>query len=339
MVLGNSLESLLTAAAIALGVLLLFWALIALARRKLRNAAATSTGVDDFFAGVTQQTKLLLLILPAIFLGARALVLPRDLARLLRIGAALSLIAQSALWTSGVIDFWLRRYRRTRVETDPGAVMTVNVFRIGALVAVWLIAALVAIEYLGFNVTTLIAGLGIGGVAVALALQNILGDLFASLSIVIDKPFVIGDAIAVDEHAGTVEHIGLKTTRLRASGGEQLIFSNGDLLKSRRIRNFKRMNERRAVLRFSVSRETPPEKLERVPTLLRAAVEKQEAVQFERAYIAGVGNAGFEVELAFGVASGEYEAFADARQAVILDVARAFQAEGIAFAWPAHALC
>ena len=338
MVLGNSVESLLTAAGIALGVLVLFWALIALTRRKLRHAAETSTGVDDFFFGVSQRTKLLLLILPALFLGARVLVLPRDLGRLLRIGAALSLVAQSALWTSGVIDFWLRRYRRLRADSDPGAVMTVNVFRIGALVAVWLVAALVAIEYLGFNVTTLIAGLGIGGVAVALALQNILGDLFASLSIVIDKPFVIGDAIAVDEHTGTVEHIGLKTTRLRATGGEQLIFSNGDLLKSR-IRNFKRMNERRAVLRLAVSHETPVEKLERVPLLLQAAVEKLPAAKFERAHVAAIGTSGFEVELAFSVDSGEYAAFADARQAVILEVARSLQAEEIALAWRAHALC
>jgi small-conductance mechanosensitive channel len=329
---GNSPQALLTAAGIAAGFLLFFWALIALTRRKLRHAATTETGVDDFFLLVSRRTKLLLLILPALLLGARALELPKELARLLRLGAILSFVIQTALWASGVIDFWIHRYRKSRMETDPGAVMTVNVFRIGAIVAVWLVAALVAIGNLGFDVSALIAGLGIGGVAVALAVQNILGDLFASLSIVIDKPFVIGDAISVDEHAGTVEHIGLKTTRIRAAGGEQLIFSNGDLLKSR-IRNFKRMTERRALMTIGLSHETSAEKLERVPLILRAIVEKQPRTRFDRAHLVNITAAAFEIELVFFVLSAEYGPFADTKQAVILDLVRAFSAEKIDLAW------
>lgn len=332
MTFGNSPEALLTAAAISAGVLILFWSLIALTRRKLRHAHTTGTDVDDFFLGVSRRTKLLLLILPAIFLGARALELPRELARLLRLGAILSLVVQSALWTTGVIDFWIHRYRRSRIETDPGAVMTVYVFRIAAVAAVWIVAVVVAIGNLGFDVSALIAGLGIGGVAVALAVQNILGDLFASLSIVIDKPFVIGDAISVDEHAGTVEHIGLKTTRLRAASGEQLIFSNGDLLKSR-IRNFKRMTERRALLHIGLSHETPAEKLERVPSILRDIVEKQPQTRFDRAHLVNISTTGFDVELVFFVLSAEYGPFVEIRQAVILDLVRAFSAEGIELAW------
>jgi len=330
--LGNSLESLLTAASIAAGVLILFWVLIALTRAKLRNAPDTSTEVDDFFLGVSRRTKLLLLILPAVFLGARALVLPKDIAKLLRAGAAVSFIAQVALWASGVIDFWTQRYRRARLETDPGAVMTVNVFRIAAIAAVWIVAALVAVGNLGFDVSALIAGLGIGGVAVALAMQNILGDLFASLSIVIDKPFVIGDAIAVDEHSGTVEHIGLKTTRIRSAGGEELIFANGDLLKSR-IRNFKRMTERRALLRIAVDPATPIEKLERAPILLRALVEKEPRTRFDRAHVVGLGATAFELELVFFVLSADYADFSNIRQQVIFDVVRAFAAEEIALSW------
>ena len=329
---GYSASSLLTAAAIAAGVLLLFWALIALTRRKLAHAHTTETDLDDFFLGVSRRTKLLLLILPAIFLGARALVLPLELAKLLRAGAAVSFIAQSALWATGVIDFWIRRYRKSRIDTDPGAVMTVNVFRVGAVAAVWIVAALVAIGNLGFDVSALIAGLGIGGVAIALATQNILGDLFASLSIVIDKPFVIGDSISVDGHAGTVEHIGLKTTRLRASDGEQLIFSNGDLLKSR-IRNFKRMTERRALLKIAVAHDTSADKLERVPLLLRALVEKQPQARFDRAHVVAFGAAAFEMELVFFVLSADYDDFSDVRQRVIFDSVRAFEAEGIEIGW------
>lgn len=329
---GNSLQSLLTAAGIAAGFLVFFWALIALTRRKLHRAHTTDTGVDDFFLSVSRRTRLLLLILPALFLGARALELPRELARLIRLGAAVSFIVQTALWATGVIDFWMHRYRKSRLETDPGAAMTVNVFRIGAVVAVWIVAVLVAIGNLGFDVSALIAGLGIGGVAVALAVQNILGDLFASLSIVIDKPFVIGDAISVDEHAGTVEHIGLKTTRLRAAGGEQLIFSNGDLLKSR-IRNFKRMTERRALLTIGVSHETPAETLARVPLILQGIVEKRPDTRFDRAHLVGITPAAFEIELVYFVLSADYAPFADTKQAVILDLVRAFSAEKIELAW------
>ena len=329
---GNSVESLITAASIAAGVLILFWAIVLLTRRKLHRAHATDGDLDDFFLDVSRRTKLLLLLLPAIFLGARALVLPREVAKLLRAGAAITFIAQVALWTTGMIEFWINRYRRARIESDPAAAMTVNLFRIGAVIAVWIVAALVAIANLGFDVSALIAGLGIGGIAVALALQNILGDLFASLSIVIDKPFVLGDAIAVDNHVGVVEHIGLKTTRLRSLDGEQLVFSNGDLLKSR-IRNFKRMTERRTLLRFAVDPRTPADKLERAPLLLRSAVEKQQATRFDRAHLVATGLAAFELELVFFVTSADYLQFADIRQAVILDVVRAFSAEGIELAW------
>ncbi len=311
--------------------MVLVWLVRTLATRRLRHAHLTASDVDDFILDVARRTKLFLLLLPALFLGARAIGdLAPDLRRLLRIGATLSLIAQTTLWTTGIIDFFLHRYRRARIESDPASVMTVNAFRIAAIAALWIVAIVVAIDNLGFNVTTLIAGLGIGGVAVALAMQNILGDLFASLSIVVDKPFVLGDAISVDDHAGTVEHIGLKTTRLRSVGGEQLIFSNGDLLKSR-IRNFKRMTERRALTRLAVAADTSAETLARIPSLLRAAVEKQEHARFDRAHLVSIGD-GHGFELAYFVPGAAYSTFLDVQQAIDLDILRAFSAEEIAFA-------
>lgn len=333
---GNSPAELLTAAVIAGAVLLLVGAVRWLAARKLKKARETATDVDDFFLDVAHRTKLWLLILPAVFLGARALTLPRELGSLVRIAAAVALITQTALWAAGLIDFWLRRYRRVRLESDPAAVMTVNIFRVAAVATVWLIAALVTIEYLGFNITTLIAGLGIGGVAVALAIQSILGDLFASLSIVIDKPFVLGDTITVDTLTGTVEHIGLKTTRLRSVSGEEIIFSNGDLLKSR-IRNYKRVTERRVQVRLGVAPRTPVETLERIPTLLRAAVEKQEKTRFENAHFVALGPA-YEFELVYHVAPDA--PFENVRQSVNLDVVRALAEEKVELAGaPRPALC
>lgn len=327
----NTPRELILSGAIAAGVLTLIWLVRTFAARKLRDARLTETDVDDFLLDVTNRTKLLLLILPALFLGARVLDMHDDLRRIIRIGASLSFIAQAALWASGVIDFWIRHYRRARVETDPSAVMTMNLFRVAGVTAVWLIAATVALANLNVEVTPLIASLGIGGVAVALALQNILGDLFASLSIVIDKPFVLGDTISVDDQSGTVEQIGLKTTRVRSVGGEQLVFSNGDLLKSR-IRNFKRMTERRSLTKLTVSQQTSPDTLARIPALMQAAVEKQKDVRFERAHLTTMTELGFGFELVYFALDGAYTPFLDIQQAVYLDILRAFEAEQIELA-------
>jgi small-conductance mechanosensitive channel len=327
----NTPRQWIVAASIAVGLLFLIAVVRAIAKRRLRDAHLTETDIDDFVLDVTRRTKLALLLLPAMFLGARALELPPEFHRFLRAAAALSFIAQAALWATGVIDFWLRRYRRARVEHDPAAAMTVNLFRGAGIVTVWILATILALANLDVEVTPLIASLGIGGVAVALALQNILGDLFASLSIVIDKPFVLGDAISVDDNAGTVEHIGLKTTRVRAVSGEQLVFSNGDLLKSR-IRNFQRMTERRSLTKLIVSYGTSPDTLARIPAMLREIAERQTDARFDRAHLTNVDEAGFGFELVYFVRNDGDRPFLDVQQAVYLDLLRAFAAEKIELA-------
>lgn len=334
---GNAPEELLIAAAIATGVLLIVWAIRAVAHRKLAQADRTETEIDDFVVEVADRTKVVLLLLPVIYVVTRAIEMPPELRRALEIAATLSFVAQAALWLSGVVDFWIHQYRRRRLETDPAAVTTINVFRIAAVSALWIIAVLFAIDNLGGNIGALIAGLGIGGIAVALATQNILGDLFASLSIVIDKPFVIGDFIIVGESLGTVEHVGLKTTQIRALSGEQLIIGNNDLLKSR-IRNFKRMLERRVVFKFGVIYQTPVEKLERIPLLVRAAVEKQTAVRFDRSHLIAFGESSYDFESVYWVLSADYNQYADIHHAICLEIVRAFEAEGIAFAYPTRTL-
>ncbi|HEX7153386.1 MAG TPA: mechanosensitive ion channel family protein [Thermoanaerobaculia bacterium] len=322
----------LAAAAIVAGGLLLISIIRAVVRRKLRHTHATTKGdIDDLIFDLAGRTKIFLLLFPAIYLGARALDLSRELSRGISLAAELSFVAQVALWIIGFVEFWLQRYRRKRIENDPSALMTVNIFRLGIVVTIWLIAAVVMIDNLGYDVTTLVTGLGIGGVAVALATQNILGDLFASLSIVIDKPFIIGDTIMVDSLSGTVEHIGLKTTRLRAAGGEQLIFSNSDLLKSR-IHNFKRMVDRRILFRLGISYETTPEQLERIPAVIRQAIESREKTRFDRAHLLTLGDSALEFEVVYFVTSPDFNVYADIHQAVNLTIVRALAAEGVELA-------
>jgi len=194
-----------------------------------------------------------------------------------------------------------------------------------------------ALDNLGIDVTALVAGLGIGGVAVALAVQNVLGDLFASLSIILDKPFVIGDFLVIGEYMGSVEYVGLKTTRVRSLSGEQLVFSNSDLLKSR-IRNYGRMYERRVVFNIGVTYDTPRELLKRIPGMIRAAVEAQDKTRFDRSHFMKYGDYALQFETVYYVLSPDYNVYMDIQQAIYLIIHEDFEQNHIDFAYPTQTL-
>jgi small-conductance mechanosensitive channel len=183
----------------------------------------------------------------------------------------------------------------------------------------------------------LVAGLGIGGIAVALALQNVLGDLFASLSIILDKPFVLGDFIIVGDLLGVVEKIGLKTTRVRSLSGEQLIFANSDLLSSR-IRNFKRMQERRIAFGFGVLYQTKPEQLEAIPGMVKGIIEGQENARFDRAHFKGFGESAYDFEVVYFLNTPDYVAYMDCQQAINLGICRGLAERGVEFAYPTRTI-
>jgi small-conductance mechanosensitive channel len=196
---------------------------------------------------------------------------------------------------------------------------------------------LIALDNLGVNVSALIAGLGVGGIAVALAMQNILGDLFASFSIVLDKPFVIGDFIIVDNFLGTIEHIGLKTTRVRSLSGEQLIFSNTDLLKTR-IRNYKRMYERRIVFSIGVVYQTSHEKLTKIPKIIKNIINKQEQTRFDRAHFKEYGPYSLNFEIVYWIEIPDYNIYMEIQQAINLEIFKQFEKEDIEFVYPSQSI-
>jgi small-conductance mechanosensitive channel len=266
-----------------------------------------------------------------------ALELPLRISRGIGDLTVIAALVQAGVWISTALRTWLERYQRTQFEADRGAATTVAAIGFGAHVALWAVVLLLSLDNLGIDVTALIAGLGIGGVAVALALQKILGDLFASLAIVLDRPFVLGDFLAMDSYLGSVEHIGLKTTRLRSLSGEQLVFSNADLLGSR-IRNYGRMRERRVVFQIGVTYQTPKAVLAEIPGLLRAAVEGREGTRFDRAHFAGFGDSSLNFETVYYVESADYNAYMDIQQAINLDLVERFQAREIEFAYPTRTL-
>jgi len=300
-------------------------------------ASRTKTQIDDIILNLLRSTRFIVLLVLAVYTGSLFLTLPEKLSEILKIIVVLSLIFQAALWGNSLINWWVENYKKRKMEKDPAEATAIGALGFVSKLSLWALVALWALDNMGVDITGLIAGLGITGIAVALALQNILGDLFASLSIVLDKPFVIGDFIIVDNYLGTVEHVGLKTTRVRSLYGEQLVFSNSDLLNSR-IRNYKRMYERRVVFTIGVTYQTPAEKLEKIPRIIREAIEAQENARFDRAHFKEFGDFSLNYEIVYYVTQPDYIVYMDIQQAINLILVRKFEEEGIEFAYPTQTL-
>jgi small-conductance mechanosensitive channel len=337
-VLGNSLLAWFTALGVALSINL-FVALgkPVLVARFSRTAPGTPRVVGQVAVEVAQRTRQGLVFIVSAFVVTRYLDLPERATDLLRGAAVVAAFLQLGLWCNGALLLWMGRYRERVVKADVGATTSLGALGFVGQLLLWAFVVLLALGNLGVDVTALIAGLGIGGIAVALAAQNILGDLFASLSIIVDRPFVIGDFIIVDDYMGTVEYVGLKTTRIRSLGGEQIVFSNSDLLKAR-VRNYKRMYERRVLFSFGLLYQTTPEQAESVPRTVRRIVESQKLTRFERAHFARFGDSSLDFEAVYWMTDPDYGQYMDTQQAINLEMLRAFAKEGIRFAYPTRTL-
>ncbi|HTO94870.1 MAG TPA: mechanosensitive ion channel family protein [Bacteroidota bacterium] len=332
--LGNSVEDWLYASGTAAVAFLVMHAALKFVTFRLgRFAGGTKTPLDDFVVDLLRRTRSLSLLAVALFLGSLSLAVPSGAARALDVALVMVVILQGALWGNAAIRFWLSRAVSATQEQDAARATTISALEFVARILLWSMAILLALENLGISVTGLVAGLGVGGIAVALALQNILGDLFASLSIVLDKPFVIGDFIVVDDHVGSVEHVGLKSTRLRSLSGEQIVCANSDLLKSR-IRNFKRMYERRIVFSLGVTYQTSHAALTAIPGMIRSIVQGQPSTRFDRAHFREYGDSALLFEVVYFVTDPDYNRYMDIQQAINLEIYRQFADAGIEFAYP-----
>jgi small-conductance mechanosensitive channel len=213
-----------------------------------------------------------------------------------------------------------------KVKQLRGIVLIIN----GAL---WILGLVILFDNLGFNVTAILTGLGVGGIAIALAAQTILGDIFNYFVIFFDRPFEVGDFIIVDDKMGVVEYIGLKTTRLRSLSGEQLVFSNTNLTSSR-LHNYKRMEERRVVFKFGVIYNTGYDNLSQIPSIVKSIVTAQGKVKFDRAHLASFGDYSIDYEVVYYVMSSDYNTYMDIQQSINLELYKRFQAAHIEFAFP-----
>lgn len=330
---GNPWSKWMLAASIFVAILGAVRILLLVVRRYAGRAAArTSTILDDLVVSTVQKTKLLLVVLIAAWSAGFVLSMPDWVASLLGQAAVVAFVLQAGLWASTMLHDWIVAVKRRKAGEEEAVTWLGGVEWVGKL-SIWTVAVLVGLENLGVDVTGLVTGLGITGIAVALAVQNILGDIFASLSIYLDKPFVLGDFLAVDSYLGTVESIGLKTTRLRSLSGEQLVISNSDLLGSR-IRNYGRMVERRAAFTIGVTYDTPAAKVARIPALIREAIEAQTNTRFDRSHFKEFGDFSLNVETVYYMKVPAYAEYMDVQQAVNLALLDRFAQEGIEFAFP-----
>jgi len=335
--LANPLSKWLWAAAVFLGTLLVIWVVVRLVGRWLRNfAAKTQTIWDDLAVSILDKTKPLLLVFVALAAAIQVLDLPAWFTNAVQIVAVFALMLQIGIWAVAALTGWADNERREK-QGEGDEITWLSGIEFAGKLVIWSVVLLVGLENVGIDVTGLAAGLGIGGIAVALAVQNILGDLFSSFSIYLDKPFVIGDFLSVDSLSGNVENIGLKTTRVRSLSGEQLIFSNSDLLKSR-IRNYGRMQERRAVFKIGVTYDTPAEKVEEIPKLIRSTIEQQANARFDRSHFKEFGDFSLDFETVFYMLVPDYQSYMDTQEKVNLEILRRFGAEGIEFAFPTQTL-
>lgn len=336
---GNSVKEWLTALVVAITMVIFLrlvqWILV---RYLINRADQDRWDVVELTAIAARRTQLPFVMIFAIYAGCQVLDLPQRLLPWIFSITMAALILQLTLWANATVDYFLNRSQQRNLERNAARVTTL---RAAGLIVKLVLAAIAAILILdnipGVEITALVASLGITGIAVALAVQNILSDLFASLSIVLDKPFVIGDFIIVDNYMGTVEHIGLKTTRLRSLSGEQLIFSNNDLLQSR-VRNYKRMAERRVVFSVGVTYQTPLEKLKQIPATIRQIIESQETARFDRAHFQGYGDFALNFEVVYYVLDPDYNRYMDIQQAINMAIFRSFEEMGVDFAYPTQTL-
>jgi len=336
---GNTIESWIIGVSLALILVIAFRLFKGLVSHKLKRRAELSrTIIDDLFVHLAERTGIWFFVVVAVYIGSLVLVLPAHTRDILKTITAVVIIIQFGVWGSALIYALIQLKLKKRAdEGDSSAKAMIIVLNSLGKFILWSLILLLILDNLGIKITTLVAGLGIGGIAVALAVQNVLGDLLASISIILDKPFEIDDFITVDNYAGTVEHIGIKTTRVRSLTGEQIVFPNNDLLKSR-VRNYKRMKERRVAFQLGVVYQTPVEKLKKIPGMIKEIIDSVDMVRFGRAHFKSFGDFALIYEVVYYVLDRDYDLYMDAQQEINLKIAERFENEGIEFAYPTQTI-
>jgi len=332
----NSVQDYVTALSVFFGVIIALRLFkVVVIRRLHKLAEKTATDIDDFLIGLLRHMGPLVYFFVALYLATRSLVVTESVSKVLHIVFVGIITIKVIQLIQEAATFFLNKWAQR--EQDPtDAVAVKNIIQV-LRVALWAIGVIFVLDNLGVNVSSVVAGLGIGGIAVALAAQTVLGDTFSSFAIFMDKPFKVGDFIIVGDLLGTVEHVGFKTTRIRSLHGEQLIFSNTDLTNSR-VRNYKRMETRRILFKIGVIYQTSTEKVKKIPSMIEKIVKEHELTKFDRAHFQSYGDFALIFEIVYYVLSPDYNKYMDVQHFINVRIKEAFEKEGIEFAYPTQQL-
>ena len=323
---------------IALITFIVAYVLLAVAWRFMLRTLQTYTKktklkIDDVVLGVLQGIGAPFYIVVSLYIAVQSLVVEPLVLTGVKAALLVVIVAEVIKLLERVIQFFIMRSMQKAGKNDAEEKKISSVFSIFLKIALWSVGLLLILSNLGFNVTSLIAGLGIGGLAISLALQNVLGDMFSSLSIAIDKPFEEGDFIVIGQDKGTVRHIGIKTTRLMSIQGEEIVISNNELTTAR-VQNFKKMKKRRVVFTLGVTYSTSPDKLKRADDLIKEIITKEEKAEFDRAHFFEFGDFSLNFEVVYFMLTSDYNEYMDTQQAINLAILDAFNKEGIEMAFP-----
>jgi small-conductance mechanosensitive channel len=335
--LGNSIRNYLIFLAVFIAGLLIIKVIKSISLHRLKKwSEKSATTIDDFLLEIFEKKLIPLFYFGVFYLSFNSLTLTDSVRRIIDVAGIIILTYFGLRFILALINYSLERYwvRKEVDKTRQGSLKGIITI---IKVAVWGIGITFLLDNLGFEISTVIAGLGIGGIAVALAAQTILGDLFSYFVIFFDRPFEVGDFIIIDSYLGTIEHIGIKTTRVRSLGGEQLVFSNTDLTNSR-IRNYKRMEKRRVVFKLGVIYQTTSEQLKEIPPIIRKAIEGVKDTVFDRAHFSSYGDFSLDFEIVYYVMSSDYNKYMDIQQEINFAIMEEFEKRGIEFAYPTQTL-
>ena len=334
---GNTLREYIVAAAVFTAAIVLLGIIKKIVFYRLKKIVAqTGTDIDDLILGAVGKYLMPLLYISSAYLALQRLSMNNLLAKIIDFAMMIVLFFLGAQLVLSVMSIVLPKYwQKKGIDADKSNSLTFISFIIRVIV--WSVAVLILLDNLGVKISGLLAGIGIGGIAIAFAAQAILGDVFNYFTIFMDRPFEIGDFIIVDNYLGVVEHIGVKTTRIRSLGGEELVFSNSDLTASR-VRNYKKMYERRVSFTFGVTYDTPVEKLRRIPEEVKKIIESQEGARFDRAHFASFGDFSLNFEVVYYVDGSDYTKYMDIQQSMNLHIMETLEDMQVDFAYPTQTL-
>ncbi len=334
---GNSLQDwLIMLGIIVTGLLAIFILKRVLLLRLTKWSLRSATNVDDFIISIVNSSVIPLLYLSVFHFALNVLQLPVKLASVIRIATMIFVMFFILRVITGIIRQFIVSFIEGGDENDTkekqakGLLLIINI-------VIWILGIVFIIDNLGYDVTTIVAGLGIGGIAIALAAQTILGDLFSYFVIFFDRPFEIGDFIIVEDKMGTVEYIGIKTTRLRTLNGEQLICSN-TYLTNARVHNYKRMEQRRIVFKLGVTYQTESKLLGEIPEIVKNIIDATDDVQIDRGHFSGFGDFSLDFEFVYYVLSADYNVYMDRQQEIFFNVHKQFEQKKIEFAYPTQTI-